>query len=212
MATETRKLEHFVDSEEEMRRILGHPSYRVVDKVIDHVDQHCRAFLARSPFVLIASADGAGHFDVSPKGDPPGFVQVLDERTLAIPERLGNRRADTFVNIFQNPGVGLLFLIPGVRETLRVNGKARLSHDRWLREEMAIGGKVPELALIVTVQEAFLHCGKCVIRSRIWQPDEWPDSDGAPTLARTMIDHGRLADSLGDMEQAIDNDARKRLY
>src|SRR5258705_2818538 len=125
--------------------------------------------------------------DVSPKGDPPGFVQVLDDETLAIPDRPGNRRADTFSNVLQNPGVGLIFLIPGKLETLRVNGRARIVRDMALRERMAVQGKVPQIALVVTVEEAFIHCGKCMIRSQLWQPESWPDGDALPSQAECLV-------------------------
>ena len=211
MDTEIR-FDDVIRSEEELREVLGHPSPRVIDKAIDFVDPHCRAFIARAPFVLVASSDGAGRFDVSPKGDPPGFVRVLDDKTLAIPDRPGNRRADTFCNLLENPGVALLFLIPGVKETLRVSGTGRLVRDSWLRERMAVGGKVPQLALVVTVEEAFLHCAKCILRSRLWQAEDRPDPEGVPSLARAMVDHGRLEVSVEEMQEGIERDVRERLY
>src|SRR4051812_45505578 len=150
-----------VTTEAQLREVVGAPVPRAVNKEIARLDAHCRTIIARSPFVLIASCDGEGRMDVSPKGDPPGFVKVVDDSTLAIPDRPGNRRADTFSNVLRNPGVGLLFLIPGMVETLRVNGRASIVRDLALREQMAVGGKVPALALIVTVEQAFIHCGKC---------------------------------------------------
>jgi hypothetical protein len=138
---------------------------------------------------------------------------VLDGgRALAIPERPGNRRADTFRNVLRNPRVGLIFLVPGKSETLRVSGTASIVRDIELREEMALGGKVPELALVVAVREAFVHCTKCVVRSRLWEPDRWPALDGAPSLAEMMVAHGRLSDTVAEMQQVIDNDANTRLY
>lgn len=201
-----------VTTESQLRAIIGHPSHRVLGKHIAALDENCRAFIAKSPFVLIASADGAGNMDVSPKGDPPGFVRVLDHTTLVIPERPGNRHADTFSNLVQNRHVGLLFLIPGKQETVRVSGTAVIVRDRWLRDPMAIAGKAPELAIAVTVKEAFFHCAKCVIRSRLWSPIEWPDLAGLPSLAQAMVDAGKLEETPEEMQALIDKDARERLY
>jgi PPOX class probable FMN-dependent enzyme len=150
--------------------------------------------------------------DISPKGDPQGFVQVLDDQTLAIPDRLGNRRADTFGNLLRNPNVGLLFLIPGKQETLRVSGTARIVRDLWVRQPMAVSGKIPDLAIIVSVREMFFHCPKCVIRSKIWEQEAWPQLDGLPSLARAMVDEGKLEESLDEMRAIIEKDARERLY
>ena len=210
MALEFREV---ISSVEGLVAVLGRPGPRVLAKVTSAIDALSRDFIARSPFVLVASSDGEGNFDVSPKGDPPGFVRVLDGgRALAIPERPGNRRADTFRNVLRNPRVGLIFLVPGKSETLRVSGTASIVRDIELREEMALGGKVPELALVVAVREAFVHCTKCVVRSRLWEPDRWPALDGAPSLAEMMVAHGRLSDTVAEMQQVIDNDANTRLY
>ena len=201
-----------ITSESELREVIGHPNQRVLDKVIDHLDAHCRAFISRSPFLLIASTDGAGQVDVSPKGDPPGFVQVLDERTLAIPDRPGNRRLDTFRNVLRNPAIGLIFLIPGKRETLRVNGSALLVRDPDLLEGMAVNGRPAQLALVVRVEEAFFHCAKCMIRSRLWQPDAWPDLGGLASHAEVLVAHARLTQPVAEIQEVIERDARERLY
>jgi uncharacterized protein len=201
-----------ISTVEGLEAVLGRPGPRVLAKVTDRIDGLGRDFIARSPFVLVASSDGEGNFDVSPKGDPPGFVRVLDGgRALAIPERPGNRRADTFRNVLRNPRVGLIFLVPGKAETLRVGGTAAIVRDAALREEMAAGGKVPELALVVAVREAFVHCTKCVVRSRLWEPDHWPALDGLPSLAEMMVAHGRLSDTVAEMQAVIDDDASTRL-
>lgn len=201
-----------VTTAEQLRAVIGYPSRRVLAKHVTALDAHCRAFVARSPFVLIASANGAGSMDVSPKGDPPGFVHVLDDKTLAIPERPGNRKADTLSNLIQNQRVGLLFLIPGKQETLRVSGTAAIVRDRWLRDRLAVHDKTPELALAVTVEEVFFHCAKCVIRSQLWSAGSWPDLAGLPTLAEAMVDAGRLAETPEQMQALIDEDIRQRLY
>lgn len=201
-----------VSSEVELRAILGEVSLLAANKAVTTLDEHCRDFIASSPFLLIASADAAGNMDVSPKGDPAGFVHVLDEQTIAIPDRPGNRRADTLRNILQNPQVGLLFLVPGKQDTFRINGKATIVRDLWLRERMAIGGKVPALAMVVKVDEAFFHCAKCVIRSGIWDAEKWPDVDHLASLARVVIDHAKLPDSEEKIQQGIDESYRDRLY
>ena len=153
-----------VTSEEQLREIVGHPAQRNIQKMVPIIDEHCRMFIEKSPFVLLATSDLYGKIDVSPKGDPAGFVQVLDEHTLAIPNRPGNRRADSFTNILQIPRVGLLFLIPGKREILRVSGSAQIIRAVWLREQMVVNRKLPALTVVLRVEEAFIHCAKCVIR------------------------------------------------
>jgi uncharacterized protein len=195
-----------------LEAVLGRPNERVSRKVIDVLDVHCRRFIARCPFLLVASADAAGAIDVSPKGDPAGFVQVLDDKTLAIPERPGNRRADTFRNVLQNPRVGLIFLIPGKRETLRISGLAQIVRDAALRETMAVGGKLPDLALVVSVEEAFFHCAKSMIRSHLWEPEAWPSLDGLPSLAEAGVAHAKLSNSIAEIQGFIDIDERTRLY
>jgi uncharacterized protein len=147
------RVSDLVTSETELRALIGHPSEAVVKARLPALDDHCRAYIAKSPLVIVASADGAGEMDVFPKGDPPGFVRVLDDSTLAIPERPGNRRADTFSNLMQNPQVALIFLIPKKQETLRVSGTAIIVKDRWLLDAMAIAGKAPALALLVTIRD-----------------------------------------------------------
>ena len=201
-----------VSTEAQLREIMGTPSHLSIDKTISTIDEHCRAFIAKSTFLLIASSNADGQVDVSPKGDPPGFVQVLDEHTLAIPDRLGNRRADTFSNIIQNPKIGLLFFIPGNRETLRVSGTATIVKDSWLLESMAVKDKVPNLALAIDVREAFMHCPKCIIRSHLWEPGAWPDLAGTPGYARVLIDHGNLSDNEEEVQAILDRNNVDRLY
>ena len=201
-----------ISTREQLRAVLGEPSPRVLSKVIDHIDVHCRGFIARSPFLLLATADGQGKVDVSPKGDPAGFVQVLDDHTLAIPERLGNRLADSFLNMLERPQVGLLFMIPGKSETLRAGGTARIVQDDWLLEKMAVRDKKPQLATVVTVQRMFFHCAKCVMRSDLWRPEGWPYLEGVPTLAQVIIDHARLSDSVEQVQAGLDESYRDRLY
>jgi PPOX class probable FMN-dependent enzyme len=191
--------------------VIGTPSPRVLAKVVGSLDDLCRSFIARSPFVVVASSDSKGRVDVSPKGDPPGFVQVLDSNTIAIPERPGNRRADTFRNVLQNPRVGLIFIVPDRGETLRVSGTARVVRDSWLRERMAVDGRVPELALVVAVEEAFIHCTKCMVRSRMWLPEPW-NAGGLASMAETVVAHARLDMTVAELQSMADNDIRTRLY
>jgi len=206
------RFQDVVSTVEGLEAILGRPNPRVQAKVIATLDKHCLAFIARSPFVLIASSDATGNLDVSPKGDPPGFVQILDAKTLVIPERPGNRRADTFRNVLQNPRVGLIFLVPGKRETLRVGGDALIVRDAALRQRMAVNGHVPELALVVSVTEAFIHCAKCIIRSALWEPTAWPRSDDLPSLAEFAVAHAKLTESLAEVQSLINADEKDRLY
>lgn len=196
----------------QLREVMGYPSHRVTDIVIPKLDKHCRAFIAKSPLVFIASSDARGNMDISPKGDPPGFVQILDNNTLAIPDRPGNRRADTFQNILENPKVGLFFLVPGRGETLRISGSAMIVRDTPLRESMAINNKVPDFALIVNIKEAFFHCAKCMLRSKIWQSEQWQSIDDLPSLAQTMVDAANLQESVEEMQALIEQDEQNGLY
>ena len=196
----------------QLREVMGNPPPACVAKTIAVLDRHCRAYIARSPFVLIASSNARGQMDISPKGDAPGFVRVLDDRTLAIPDRPGNRRADTFTNVLENPKIGLIFLVPGKSETLRVSGSAKIVRDADLLESMAARGKTPDLALVVAVEEAFFHCAKCIIRSSLWVPQAWPSLDGLPNLAQTMVDAAALPMSVETFEEIIKKDESERLY
>jgi PPOX class probable FMN-dependent enzyme len=201
-----------VTTEEQFRSVMGSPSAGVVKKEIAALDSHARAFIAKSPFVLIGTSGADEHMDVSPKGDPPGFVQVLDETTLAIPDRLGNRRADTFKNLLANDHIGLIFLIPGKQETLRVSGRALIVRDQSLRERMAVRGKLPDFAIVVAVDRMFFHCAKCIIRSNLWDQKAWPNLSDLPSLAETMVSAGKLDRSVADQQVLIDKDAETRLY
>ncbi len=155
---------------DEVRARLGDPEAMVEAKIGDHIDRHARRFIAHSPFLTLATADAAGRADCSPRGDYPGFVKVLDERTLALPDRPGNKIADSFRNIAANDGVGLLFFVPGMRETLRVNGSAYVTDDPDVLARMRTEAKAPMLAIVVEVAEVYFHCGRALIRSRLWDP------------------------------------------
>ncbi len=183
-----------ITSFEELRALYPPPKQRSLDKELDHLDDHCRRFISLAPFVLVASADGDGACDVSPKGGPPGFVHVLDPLRLAIPDATGNRRLDGLQNIVENPHVGLLFLIPGMGETLRVNGRVSLRRDPSILADLETGGRPAELALVVEVEQVYLHCAKALIRSGLWRPDTWPDADELPSAAEILNDHIGLGD------------------
>ncbi|MBT4126548.1 MAG: pyridoxamine 5'-phosphate oxidase family protein [Chloroflexi bacterium] len=203
------KFEQVIATEDDLREILGTPSKRAADKVIDHIDEHCAALIGSSPFLVIASADADGNMDVSPKGDPAGFVKVLDEHTLVIPDRKGNRRGDTFSNILQNPKIGLIFLTPGYQETLRVSGTAQIVRDQELLESMAHDGKVPEFATVVAVEKALFHCAKCIIRSGLWEHD---GVDGVPNFGAILKDHANLDQTAEEVQKTIDESKLANLY
>lgn len=201
-----------VTNADEVREILGPDFPSQINKVIDHIDEHCRSWIERCPFIVVSSADAAGRMDVSPKGDPPGFVRILDPHTLAIPDRLGNHRGDTFRNVLENPNIGILFVIPKRTEVVRVSGSARIVRDADLLADMTVNGKTPDLALLVRVEEAMFHCGKSMIRSRMWQPDEWGDIDGLPTYGRALKDHGNLPDPIEELDAMVVRNETSRLY
>lgn len=203
--------ENIITSEEQLRETLGYPSEIVTRKTINYIDEHCRSFIEKSPFITIATSDLEGNLDVSPKGDPAGFVKILDEKTLAIPDRPGNAKADTLTNIIKNPNIGLIFLIPGVRETLRINGEAKIVQDNWVLEQLTIDGKTPAFAIIVTVKEAFMHCAKCIIRSKLWQADSAKQAS-VPSLAKVLVEHGKLEISVDELDGMIKNDEQTNLY
>jgi len=207
-----RKFNDIIESRVQLRSILKTPSELVTRKTLKYLDKHCGVFINRSPFMLLATADANGNTDISPKGDPIGFVKIIDNQTLAIPDRPGNHRADSMENILQNPNVGLIFLIPGKTETLRVSGTAIIVRDIDLRDSMTVNGRSPDLAIVVAVKEAFFHCSKCMIRSRLWKPEHWPDLKGLPRLAETMVDAGKLELSESEMHKIVLNDERERLY
>ncbi len=200
-----------IDSREALRALYGEPSELVQQKRLDRLDRHCRAFIAHSPFVVIASADAAGRADASPRGGDPGFVSVADDRTVVIPDWPGNRLIDTLENIVANPRVGLLFLVPGINETLRLNGGATISTDAALLESLAVGGKRPRSALVVEVEEAFLHCSKSLLRAALWHPESQIPRDRFPSLGQMLAD--QIAEiGAADAEDLVQASIAKGLY
>ena len=172
-----------ITTEEQLRALLGDPVPAALAKERTALTDLDRAWLAASPFCLIATSGADGSCDVSPKGDPPGFTLVLDDRTIALPERAGNRRADGYRNILANPHVGLIHLLPGRTDTLRINGRARLVTDHGLLDRMVVKGHRPVLAVVVEIEQVFHHCGKAFLRSQLWDPESW-QPDAVPTRAR----------------------------
>ena len=203
--------EEVIATRERLRKLSRRPSDRATNKIVDHIDAICRRFIAASPFVIVASRGADGRVDLSPKGDPSGFVEILDEKTLAIPDRPGNHRLDTFENLLAHPEIGLLFLIPGHGDTLRVSGKGKVVRDTRLNAQLAVEGKAPDLVLVVTVEEAFMHCSKCVARSRLWRPEQWPDRSNVPTLAEAIMAHAKPDEAFADVCAIIENH-NARLY
>jgi len=202
-----------VRSEDELRAVVpapgeGAPALR---KQIDHLDEHCREFIARSPFLVLATAAADGTCDTSPRGGPPGFVRVLDERRVLVPEYPGNRRADSHRNLLESPRASLIFMIPRLRETLRVTGRACITRDAGLLAELAVNGKPPALGIGVEVEEAFIHCAKAFIRSALWQPETWPDE--VPSASLMLRDHMDIPDlTLDAVEARLDESYKKTLY
>ena len=184
-----------VTDEARLRTLVGgEPAELAVRKQLARIDEHARQFLAESPFCVLATAGADGRCDATPRGDEPGFALVVDERTLAIPERPGNKRLDSLRNVLANPQIGLLFMVPGVTHTLRINGTARLVADADFFDQMTVYGKPPVLALQVTVEEAYFHCSKAFVRSRLWRPESWPASGVLPSLGRVMRDQVGLTE------------------
>lgn len=195
---------------EEVRALYGEPSDLVQKKVLNRLDGHCQHFIRLSPFVVIASCDESGA-DATPRGDAPGFVAILDDRRLLIPDRRGNNRIDTLLNVIRNPQIGLLFMVPGINETLRVNGAGRIVTDQTLLEPMAVQGKVPTSGLEIEVAEAFFHCGKAMIRSRLWQADAQVERKSFPSLGRIVADQIAGIDATA-AEENLEEAYRTRLY
>ncbi len=200
-----------VTNDNELREVYRPPAPRAAQKVLDRLDVHCRNFIALSPFCVLSSSNTDGQADASPRGDPPGFVKVLDEKTLLLPDRPGNNQVDSLQNVVQNPGVGLLFFVPGMNETLRVKGKAEITTNPDLLEPLTVGGKAPLSGLKISVEEAFLHCGRALIRGRIWDADAQIDRSSYPTYGQVLADQIAGADAR-EIDADEDEANRERLY
>lgn len=199
-----------ISTEAHLREIVGSPNDLVAAKVADRLTPLTRQFVERAPFVCVAASRPDGGLDVSPRGDPAAFVRILDERTLLIPERPGNRLADTLTNVLADPRIGLLFLIPGVGDTFRVNGRAAVVDDPELLASSAVEGRPPKLGLLITIDEAFTHCPKAMIRSDLWNPDRHVDRSKLPT-SREVADAGLDAGTY-DRERNARYARREGLY
>lgn len=200
-----------ITTESSLRELLGMPTQRALDKERQAFSAEHREWLAASPFCLVATADADGRCDVSPKGDPAGFAVIVDDTTIAIPERPGNRRADGFANILQNPHVGLIFVIPGRGDTLRVNGRASLLSDAPYAERMEVKGHRPAVILEVAVEQIFFHCSKAFLRSDLWKPETW-DPDAVISRAQIAKNLERPDDTLQEIQEYYGKQYSEGLY
>jgi PPOX class probable FMN-dependent enzyme len=195
----------------ELRAHYAAPTSLASRKDLSYIDRQARAFIARSCFVVIATADADGWPDASPRGDPPGFVVVENDTTLLMPDRPGNNRVDSFKNLIANPKIGMLFFVPGHQHTLRINGEAHLSTDAALCARFAVNGKAARAVVEVTARQVFFHCGKSLIRSKLWAPEHWPSRDGLATLGQALADQISGVD-VETAESLVAQSIRERLY
>jgi PPOX class probable FMN-dependent enzyme len=179
-----------IESEDDLRALYPTPMSRALGKILPALDVHCRSIIERSPFVVVATQGNEGA-DVSPRGDPPGFVQILDDNHLLVPDRVGNNRLDTMGNLLTNPHIGLLFIIPGMGETCRINGQARLTNDARLLSRCAVDRRVPKSGILVKIEEAFVHCSKAFKRSELWNPDKQIDRSELPSYSLMLLEQVR---------------------
>ena len=202
----------FIASHDELRAVYRAPGELPLRKEMRRLDPHARNFLSKSPFVLIGTQDRDGHADVTPKGDRPGFALALDDETLAIPDRPGNNRLDSWENIVVNPAVGLLFLIPGMDETLRVNGQGRLTLDDDLRARLAVDGKPALIVLVVKIGAVYMHCAKAFLRSKLWRPQTWPPRGDMPSLGEIIRDQLALAQEPAALDEGLADSYRRTMW
>ena len=207
----SRFAEHAVTSLDELVEIVGEPRPFLASKETDFLTPLLVEYISKSPFYLLATANAEGHCDVSPRGDPAGAVHVLDERTIVLPDRPGNKRVDSLKNILTNPHAGLLFMIPGVDETVRLNGRATISKDPDLLATLPMQGREPKLAIVLEIDEVYTHCARSILRSKLWEPDAWGDPDEVPTLAAIMAEQKNLTPP-DESEGKRNEEYRTRLY
>jgi PPOX class probable FMN-dependent enzyme len=200
-----------IDTLDDLRDCYPQPLERSLRKSLKTLDAHMRHFISLSPFLCLGTS-GSGGGDVTPRGDSPGFVHVLDEQTLLIPDWPGNNRLDSLTNVVANPNVGLLFFVPGVNETLRINGAAEITMEPALLERWTVNGKHPRSAMRVTVREAYLHCAKALMRSKLWEADYRIERKELPTYAQMLKDQGVTTQSVEELQAAIDESYATRLY
>jgi PPOX class probable FMN-dependent enzyme len=202
----------FIEDETALRALIGEPGDRARQKQLPALDRYAREFIGKSPMAMLATSSSDGSTDVTPRGDGPGFVLVLNDRQIAIPERPGNRRADNYTNILRSGGIGLLFLIPGMEETLRVNGRGRLVQDALWFDQMVVQGKRPLLAIIVDVEEVYFHCAKAFRRSQIWNMSTWPERSTLPSLGQILKDQVHLNGSAAELDCALEEAYAKTMW
>jgi PPOX class probable FMN-dependent enzyme len=209
----TKLFNETITTKEEPRSLIGTPSELAVHKVISELDEHCRHFITQSPFLFMSTSDQTGQCDVTPRGDAPGFVLILNNKHLVIPERPGNRRMDSMYNIIENPHAGLIFVIPGLEETLRINGRACIIRDQSLLEQMQVKGRNPVLGIGIEIEECFIHCAKAFKRSHLWNPESWPKKEKLPSIPSMMAAHIKRPDISAELiEQSLAESYTKRLY
>ena len=200
-----------IETVEALRSLYSTVKQHTAKKELDELDDHSRRILSLSPFCLIGSSDGKGNADVTPRGDEPGFVQAYDSRTLLVPDRPGNNRLDTYTNILSNSSVGMLFLIPGIGETLRINGDAEIRDDEDLLERCAINGRLPKTVMMISIQTIFIHCPKSIIRSRLWDKEVQIKRDALPTLGQMLRDQSGVV-STDESDKALVERLNKTLW
>lgn len=198
---------------DQLRELYPEPTGVVELKSLTKLEKHCRNFIGHSPFLVLSTGDADGNMDASPKGDAPGFVRVVDDHTILMPDRIGNNRADSLVNILSNPHVGIIFFVPGIGEALRVNGRANLTTNPDLLDSFAVQGRPPKLVIRVSVEEAYLHCAKAIIRSKLWQDDYRVQRQAFPTMGRMIADQIKsMAIDPDEADARLADSYTKRLY
>lgn len=217
MADKTQlKPEFLVKDEQDLRTLFSETHHIAVEKCQNHLDKHAMNFVARSPFLCIGTQSSAGSADVSPRGDPCGFVKILDDKTLLIPDRPGNNRLDTHTNILANPAVGLLFMVPGFDDTMRVNGKAKITRDPDLLALMVVNDRMPTVAIVVTVEEVFIHCAKAFRRSKLWDPSQRQNRSDMPSLLKIIMDQTTGApndpEEMKKIDAGLEDEYQKTMY
>ncbi|HEV3359022.1 MAG TPA: MSMEG_1061 family FMN-dependent PPOX-type flavoprotein [Pseudonocardiaceae bacterium] len=201
-----------IDSHDGLRELIGEPSENTRRKKITVIEEHARTVIEHSPFVLLATSAPDGTCDVSPRGDPAGSVLILDEHTLVLAERPGNRLADSISNLIDNPHAGLLFLVPGMNESLRVNGRTTLVSDAPFFDRLVVQGKRPKLAIILHVEDLYVHCAKAMLRSSLWDAATWPDRGDLPSMGRMLKDQLALAVSAEELDASLDDSSATTQY
>ncbi|MCM3633685.1 MULTISPECIES: pyridoxamine 5'-phosphate oxidase family protein [Paenibacillus] len=198
----------------ELQAELGQPSNVVSNKVIHSLESTSKDFISNSPFIVIATSDGKGRCDASPRGDRPGFVHIIDEKHLFIPERPGNRKMDSIQNILQNPHIGIIFIIPGMDETFRVNGRACISRDEALLSKTAVNGKLPKMGIGVEIEECYMHCGKAFKRSGLWDAEQWLPKNELPSASKIIAAHvsEKMQVTADQIEKSLEDTYKNRLY